>query len=93
MTAWLLARGEAVNRMRVQRLLRRMGLEAVYPKPSLSAAGRGHQVYPYFLRGRCPQDQPQSALGGRGPDAPGPPGCLPRPGGATTRESGALAWV
>jgi putative transposase len=51
MTAWLLARGEAVNRKRVQRLMRRMALEAVYPKPSLSPPGRGHQVYPYLLRG------------------------------------------
>jgi putative transposase len=51
MTAWLRSRGEAVNRKRVQRLLRRMGLEAIYPKPRLSAAGRGHRVYPYLLRG------------------------------------------
>ena len=28
-----------------------MGLEALYPKPKLSAAGRGHRVYPYLLRG------------------------------------------
>ena len=27
-----------------------MGLEAIYPKPRLSAAGRGHQIYPYLLR-------------------------------------------
>src|SRR5262249_22968709 len=51
MTAWLLAQGEGVNRKRVQRLMRRMGLEAIYPKPRLSAAGRGHRVYPYLLRG------------------------------------------
>jgi putative transposase len=40
MTAWLAGRGEAVNRKRVQRPLRVMGLEAIYPKPRLSAAGR-----------------------------------------------------
>jgi putative transposase len=51
MTAWLMGAGEAVNRKRVQRLMRRMGLEAIYPKPKLSAAGPGHRVYPYLLRG------------------------------------------
>src|SRR4051794_35344897 len=51
LTAWLAQQGEEVNRKRVQRLLRLMGLEAIYPKPNLSAAGRGHQVYPYLLRG------------------------------------------
>jgi putative transposase len=52
MTAWLNEDGgEAVNRKRVQRLMRVMGLEAIYPKPKLSAAGRGHAVYPYLLRG------------------------------------------
>jgi putative transposase len=50
LTAWLIAQGEAVNRKRVQRLLRRMGLEAIYPKPKLRAAGRGHRIYPYLLR-------------------------------------------
>jgi putative transposase len=51
LTAWLCAQGEAVNRKRVQRLLRVMGLEAIYPKPKLSAPGRGHKIYPYLLRG------------------------------------------
>ena len=51
MTAWLVRQGEAVNRKRVQRLLRVMGLEAIYPKPRLSAPGAGHRVYPYLLRG------------------------------------------
>jgi putative transposase len=51
LTAWLVSQGEAVNRKRVQRLLRVMGLEAIYPKPRLSTAGRGHRVYPYLLRG------------------------------------------
>jgi putative transposase len=50
MAAELARRGEAVNRKRVRRLLRLMGLEAIYPKPRLSAAGRGHKVYPYLLR-------------------------------------------
>ena len=51
MTAWLTGRGEEVNRKRVQRLMRVMGLEAIYPKPRLSLAGKGHRVYPYLLRG------------------------------------------
>jgi putative transposase len=49
-TAWLVRQGHAVNRKRVQRLLRVMGLEAIYPKPKLSVAGRGHKIYPYLLR-------------------------------------------
>jgi putative transposase len=47
LTEWLKAQGEDVNRKRVQRL---MGLEAIYTKPKLSAAGRGHRIYPYLLR-------------------------------------------
>jgi putative transposase len=50
MTRWLMEQREAVNRKRVQRLMRLMGLEAIYPKPKLSAAGRGHRIYPYLLR-------------------------------------------
>jgi putative transposase len=51
MTAWLVSQGEEVNRKRVQRLMRLMGLEAIYPKPRLSMAGRGQRIYPYLLRG------------------------------------------
>jgi putative transposase len=50
LTAWLVQQGEPVNRKRVQRLLRIMGLEAIYPKPRLSMPGRGHRIYPYLLR-------------------------------------------
>jgi putative transposase len=50
MTAWLRREGEEINRKRVQRLMRLMGLEAVYPKPRLSIGGAGHKVYPYLLR-------------------------------------------
>src|ERR1700685_50046 len=49
--SWLRREGHKVNRKRVQRLMRLMGLEAVYPKPHLSAGGVGHKVYPYLLRG------------------------------------------
>jgi len=50
LTSWLIRQGELVNRKRVQRLMRVMGLEAIYPKPRLSVAGRGHRIYPYLLR-------------------------------------------
>src|ERR1041384_4398638 len=50
LTKWLIEQGEEVNRKRIQRLMRLMGLEAIYPKPKLSAAGRGHRIYPYLLR-------------------------------------------
>ena len=50
MTAWLMRQGHEINRKRVQRLMRLMGLEAIYPKPNLSAAGKGHRVFPYLLR-------------------------------------------
>jgi putative transposase len=50
LTRWLVQQGEVVNRKRVQRLMRHMGLEAIYPKPKLSLAGRGHRIYPYLLR-------------------------------------------
>jgi putative transposase len=50
MTIWLGEQGETVNRKRVQRLMRLMGLEAIYPKPRLSVPGQGHRIYPYLLR-------------------------------------------
>ena len=47
--AWLKREGHPVNRKRAQRLLRIMGLEAIYPKPKLSVGGN-NKVYPYLLR-------------------------------------------
>lgn len=59
MTAWLQGQGYRVNRKRVARLMRIMGLEAVYAKPKLSQPGEGHKIYPYRLKGlkieRCDQ--------------------------------------
>src|SRR5580704_7934706 len=40
-----------VNRKRIQRLMRILGIEAHYPKPNLSRPAPGHEVYPYLLRG------------------------------------------
>lgn len=51
MTVWLQQRGYQVNHKRVARLLRTMGLQAIYPKPRLSQAGVGHKIYPYLLKG------------------------------------------
>jgi putative transposase len=50
MTEWLTPQGEEVNRKRVRRLMRTMGLEAIDPKPRLSTAGKGHTIYPYLPR-------------------------------------------
>jgi putative transposase len=40
----------AIDRKHAQRLMRLMGLEAVYPKPRLSRAAAGHRIYAYLLR-------------------------------------------
>jgi putative transposase len=50
-TAWLRDQEEMVNHKRVGRLMREMGLEAVYPKPKLSLKNQAHKVYPYLLKG------------------------------------------
>jgi putative transposase len=50
MTRWLRRQGHDVNRKRVQRLMRLMGLEAIYQKPNLSRALAGQRIYPYLLR-------------------------------------------
>jgi putative transposase len=51
MTVWLQNQGHAVGPKRVRRLLRAMGLMAVYPKPRLSLNPKGHQRFPYLLKG------------------------------------------
>lgn len=51
MTAWLRGAGYAVNRKRVVRLMGEMGLEAIFPRPRLSAPGPAAKVYPYLLHG------------------------------------------
>lgn len=51
LTAWLRSQGHPINHKRVERLLRLMGLEAIYPKPRLSQSCREHRGYPYLLRG------------------------------------------
>lgn len=51
MTAWLRQQGYPVTHKRVGRLLRLMGLAALYPQPRLSAPGVDTKRYPYLLRG------------------------------------------
>jgi len=50
MTAWLRRNDQEVNPKRVRRLMRLMGLEAIYPKPRLSLGNQAHKKYPYLLR-------------------------------------------
>jgi len=50
MTTWLERKGHDINRKRVQRLMRLMGLEAIYPRKNTSKPGLGHKIYPYLLR-------------------------------------------
>lgn len=48
---WLVEEGGNVNRKRVQRLMRKMGIAALYPKRNTSKPGKGHKIYPYLLKG------------------------------------------
>ena len=52
MTEWLRRRGHCVNHKRIRRLMRQMGLEAVYPhrKHGLSVPDKQHRIYPYLLK-------------------------------------------
>jgi len=51
MTAWLQVQGHRVNRKRVQRLMRLMGIEAIYQRQRTSQPAPHHRIYPYLLRG------------------------------------------
>ena len=57
MTRWLRRRGHLVDRKRVRRLMRLMGLVPIYQAPKTSAAHPDHKVYPYLLR-KLTIDQP-----------------------------------
>ncbi len=41
---------DTVNRKRIQRLMRKMGIHSVYARPRTSIPGKGHKIYPYLLR-------------------------------------------
>lgn len=47
---WLQDEGYDVGRKRVRRLMRLMGIRALYPRPRTSKPGKGHKIYPYLLR-------------------------------------------
>lgn len=49
-TEWLKRKGYEVNRKRVQRLMRTMGIEAIYPRQNTSRPNKEHIIYPYLLR-------------------------------------------
>ena len=49
MKAWLVRQGCQVSRKRVQRMMRIMGLRAIYRRPRTSRSARDHRVYPYLL--------------------------------------------
>ena len=49
MSAWLKKQGHQVNRKRVRRLMRIMGLKAIYRRPRTSKPTPGHKIYPYLL--------------------------------------------
>ena len=51
MTAWLATQGHVVNRKRVQRLMRLLGLVTIYQRPNTSKPAAAHKIYPYLLRG------------------------------------------
>ena len=51
MAAWLATQGHVVNRKRVRRLMRLLGLVAIYPRPNTSKPAAAHKIYPYLLGG------------------------------------------
>src|SRR6201982_4043952 len=51
MAAWLATQGHLVNRKRVQRLMRLLGVAAIYQRPNTSKPAAAHKVYPYLLGG------------------------------------------
>ncbi len=50
MTDWLCSKGYVVNRKRIARLMRKMDLVAIYPKPKTSKNGKPSKKYPYLLK-------------------------------------------
>lgn len=52
MTVWLTQQGFEVNRKRVQRLMRLMSIEAIYPRPRTTQSAAEHRKFPYLLRDR-----------------------------------------
>ena len=91
MKVWLDRQGHRVNRKRIQRLMRAMGLQAIYRRPRTSQPGLGHKVHPYLLGGM--EFNPAQPGVGSGyhlrPDGPG----LPLPGGHHGFGTAATWWL
>jgi putative transposase len=51
MAAWLATQGHLVNRKRVRRLMRLLGVVAIYQRPNTSKPAAAHKIYPYLLNG------------------------------------------
>lgn len=83
---------EVIGRKRVQRLMRLMGLEAIYQKPNLSRPDAAHKIYPYLLRKLAvtrPNQVWAADIIGHGTLEAHAPGLHPAhrlPTGASTRE-------
>jgi len=55
-TEELAKNGYQINRKRTQRLMQKMGLRVIYPRPNLSKPDKAHQTYPYLLKGLVIQE-------------------------------------
>src|SRR5262249_61800134 len=64
MAAWLVTQGQVVNRKRVQRLMRLLGLVAVYQRPKTRKPAASHKTYPYLLGGLTNGRVPPGGCGG-----------------------------
>ena len=53
--------GHRVNRKRIRRLMKKMGLQSVAPGPNTSKPASGHKIYPYLLR-KLRHRSPQSSV-------------------------------
>ena len=60
-TKYLIEQGYEVNRKRVIRLMRKLGLQAVYPKKRTTIPNQSHKIYPYLLRDLAVQPHSRSA--------------------------------
>jgi putative transposase len=58
MQVHLQRQGHRINRKRVQRLMRTMGIQAVYPRPRTSIPGDRHKIYPYRTAQAAPEPDP-----------------------------------
>lgn len=53
LSKWLCKQGYEVGRVKTATLMKKMGIEAIYPKPSTSAPNKAHTIYPYLLRDKA----------------------------------------